>query len=79
MTWYSEYLWFADVPAQSLPGTSYRVCAIDAAGNEACSEPGPANDERCGAERFTARGRIEVPGCQVSPAAQRAPPHPCRI
>jgi len=39
MTWYGEYLWFADKPARGLPDASYRVCAVDAAGNERCSEP----------------------------------------
>ena len=42
MTWYGEYLWFAEIPGGSPPVSSYRVCAIDAAGNEACSEPGSA-------------------------------------
>lgn len=35
MQWYGEYLWRSPDLA---PG-SYRVCAIDAASNEACSEP----------------------------------------
>jgi hypothetical protein len=36
MEWYGEYLWRAtpeDVPADA----TYQVCAVDAAGNEACS------------------------------------------
>jgi hypothetical protein len=35
MQWYGEYLWRVDI---SDPG-EYRVCATDAAGNTACSEP----------------------------------------
>ncbi len=38
MTWYGEYLWFAEIPAPSSAATVYSVCAVDAAGNEACSE-----------------------------------------
>ena len=34
MAWYGEYLWRSDLEGPSL--TSLRVCAIDAAGNEAC-------------------------------------------
>lgn len=44
MAWYGEYLWFAEIPAPSLSGAPYRVCAIDAAGNEACSEPRSADE-----------------------------------
>ncbi|MFN7979810.1 MAG: VCBS repeat-containing protein [Vicinamibacterales bacterium] len=41
MRWYGEYLWAADQPAD-LPGaTPYRVCATDAAGNDACASPSP--------------------------------------
>jgi hypothetical protein len=37
MTWYGEFLWRGALPA---PGSySYRVCATDAAGNHACSNP----------------------------------------
>lgn len=38
MQWYGEYLWRAGfIPAS--PGTlTYRICATDAAGNDACSE-----------------------------------------
>ncbi|MCC6802729.1 MAG: VCBS repeat-containing protein [Anaerolineae bacterium] len=39
MVWYGEYLWrgmIEDAPAGDL---SYQVCATDAAGNEACSDP----------------------------------------
>lgn len=39
MTWYGEYLWFAEIPGQSVDATSPRVCAVDAAGNQSCSEP----------------------------------------
>lgn len=35
MEWYGEYLWRADVPTAG----DHRVCATDAAGNEACSDP----------------------------------------
>lgn len=34
MQWYGEYLWRAQVPAAG----EYQVCAIDAAGNQSCSE-----------------------------------------
>jgi len=42
MTWYGEYLWFAEIPGDNVAGISYRVCAVDAAGNESCSEANPA-------------------------------------
>jgi hypothetical protein len=35
MQWYGEYLW----RTQTLTPGAYRVCATDAAGNRACSEP----------------------------------------
>lgn len=41
MCWYGEYLWTADWP-RDIPGaTPYRVCATDAAGNDACASPVP--------------------------------------
>ena len=41
MRWYGEYLWTADQPAD-LPGAApFRVCATDAAGNDACAAPSP--------------------------------------
>jgi hypothetical protein len=36
MRWYGEYLWRAELPATFVPGTPVRVCATDAAGNQAC-------------------------------------------
>lgn len=39
MRWYGEYLWRADWPADIPAGTTYRVCATDAAGNRACAAP----------------------------------------
>ena len=39
MRWYGEYLWRTDWPADIPAGTSYRVCATDAAGNRACATP----------------------------------------
>ncbi len=36
MQWYGEYLWRAEVPEGA---SSYHVCAVDAAGNKACSLP----------------------------------------
>ena len=36
MVWYGEYLWRSDLAGA--PRQGLRVCAIDAAGNEACSE-----------------------------------------
>ena len=36
MRWYGEYLWRADLPAAVSGGTPLKVCATDAAGNEAC-------------------------------------------
>ena len=38
MSWYGEYLWRAVMPAAFTPGTTYRVCATDAAGNAACAD-----------------------------------------
>jgi hypothetical protein len=37
MRWYGEYLWTAQLPAAMAAGSSYRVCATDASGNNACS------------------------------------------
>jgi hypothetical protein len=39
MRWYGEYLWRADWPAGLDRATPFRVCAVDAAGNAACSAP----------------------------------------
>lgn len=39
LEWYGEYLWRATIDATSLNSLEYQVCATDAAGNEACSEP----------------------------------------
>ncbi|HUF47377.1 MAG TPA: hypothetical protein VMM93_06130, partial [Vicinamibacterales bacterium] len=39
MQWYGEYLWRADVPADIDAAATYRVCAVDAAGNETCAAP----------------------------------------
>ena len=39
MRWYGEYLWRAEWPADIPASTTYRVCAIDAAGNRACAAP----------------------------------------
>jgi hypothetical protein len=36
MQWYGEYLWRAELPVDA---TGYNVCAVDAAGNKACSLP----------------------------------------
>jgi len=36
MQWYGEYLWRARVPDGVAPGTPFRVCAADSAGNETC-------------------------------------------
>jgi len=41
MRWYGEYLWRADLPAAFPPGTSFQVCATDAAGNHACKAMEP--------------------------------------
>ena len=41
LIWYGEYLWLAEIPAPSSAGIVYSVCAVDAAGNEACSESAP--------------------------------------
>lgn len=41
MRWSGEYLWTADWP-KDIPGaTPFRVCATDAAGNDACAPPVP--------------------------------------
>ncbi len=39
MRWYGEYLWVADWPRDVPASASYRVCATDAAGNNACAAP----------------------------------------
>lgn len=39
LEWYGEYLWRATIDATDLNSLEYQVCATDAAGNEACSEP----------------------------------------
>jgi hypothetical protein len=39
MRWYGEYLWRADVPESVAAGATFRVCAADAAGYEACAAP----------------------------------------
>lgn len=41
MRWYGEYLWTADQPADLSGATPFRVCATDAAGNDACASPLP--------------------------------------
>ena len=40
MRWYGEYLWRVQMPPAFTLGTLFRVCATDAAGNNACSQPG---------------------------------------
>ena len=37
MQWYGEYLWRAAVPEGVPADAGYRVCAVDAAGNEGCA------------------------------------------
>jgi len=39
MQWYGEYLWRTRTRTRTLTPGTYRVCATDAAGNRACSEP----------------------------------------
>jgi hypothetical protein len=39
MQWYGEYLWRATIEEPSSDDFSYKVCATDAAGNEACASP----------------------------------------
>src|SRR5688572_1321634 len=39
MRWIGEYLWVAELPAAMAPGSTFRVCATDAAGNSACGTP----------------------------------------
>jgi hypothetical protein len=41
MRWSGEYLWAAPWPADVPPGTPFRVCATDAAGNDACAALAP--------------------------------------
>ncbi len=39
MQWYGEYLWRGTIDGPPSGDFSYQVCAIDAAGNEACASP----------------------------------------
>jgi len=39
MQWYGEYLWRATIDEPSPNDFSYKVCATDTAGNEACASP----------------------------------------
>jgi len=39
MEWYGEYLWRGTIGEPPAVAFSYQVCATDAAGNEACSQP----------------------------------------
>jgi hypothetical protein len=39
MQWYGEYLWRGTIDEPSPNDFSYKVCATDAAGNEACASP----------------------------------------
>ncbi len=39
MAWSGEFLFVAEIEAPPKGATAYTVCAVDAAGNEACSEP----------------------------------------
>jgi hypothetical protein len=39
MQWYGEYLWRATIDEPPAGEFSYKVCATDAAGNEACASP----------------------------------------
>jgi len=39
MQWYGEYLWRATIEEPYTGDFSYKVCATDAAGNEACASP----------------------------------------
>lgn len=39
MQWYGEYLWRAVIDQPPAGALSYQVCATDAAGNQACSDP----------------------------------------
>ena len=39
MQWYGEYLWRTTIEEHSGGDFVYQVCAVDAAGNEACSAP----------------------------------------
>jgi hypothetical protein len=36
MRWYGEYMWTVELPGAMVDGAVYRVCATDAAGNDAC-------------------------------------------
>jgi hypothetical protein len=39
MLWYGEYLWRGVIDSAPIGSLNYQVCATDAAGNQACSEP----------------------------------------
>jgi hypothetical protein len=39
MRWYGEYLWHGTIDEPPAGDFSYKVCATDAAGNEACASP----------------------------------------
>jgi hypothetical protein len=39
MQWYGEYLWRGTIDEAPAGNFSYKVCATDAAGNEACASP----------------------------------------
>jgi hypothetical protein len=39
MQWYGEYLWRTTIDEPTSGDFSYKVCATDAAGNEACAAP----------------------------------------
>ena len=46
MRWYGEHLWRADWPDDIAPGTPWRVCASDAAGNDACADQARSGGRR---------------------------------
>ena len=39
MQWYGEYLWRGTIDEPPSGNFSYKVCATDAAGNQACASP----------------------------------------
>jgi hypothetical protein len=39
MQWYGEYLWRGVIDQPPAGALDYQVCATDAVGNQACSEP----------------------------------------
>jgi len=39
MQWYGDYLWRATIDEPPTGDLNYKVCATDAAGNEACASP----------------------------------------